>query len=200
MDLQQINIKVFTTEDSQINYENFIRVFNRWMAEGEPDEYLNYADYSFTHAGHGVLLISASTNYSIDAARSRHGFLYNRKHKVEGDNREKIRQAFTETLQRCVRVEEAEELENQVHLNGDEILFFINNRHIAPNTQEMLEAIQPDLTAVLSRCMAGTTLRLNLHLKTFGNGLRFKSLHVQAREFRICWQTWKITRIHSCGS
>ena len=151
MDLQQINIKVFTTEDSHINYENFIRVFNRWMAEGEPDEYLNYADYSFTHAGPGVLLISASTNYSIDAASSRHGFLYNRKHKVEGDNRAKIRQAFSETLQRCARLEEAEELEDEVHLNGDEILFMINNRHIAPNTQEIFEAVLPDLTAVLEQ-------------------------------------------------
>ena len=110
MDLQQINIKVFTTEDSQI----ITRILSGYSTDGwrkANDEYLNYADYSFTHAGPGVLLISASTNYSIDAARSRHGFLYNRKHKVEGDNREKIRQAFTETLQRCVRVEEAEELE-----------------------------------------------------------------------------------------
>ena len=162
MDLQQINIKVFTTEDSHINYENFIRVFNRWMAEGEPEEYLNYADYSFTEAGPGVLLISKGTNYSIDAARYRHGFLYNQKHKVEGDNRQKIHQAFTETLQRCVRIEEAEELENAVHLNGDEILFFINNRHIAPNTQEMFDAIQPDLTAVLEQMYGGDDFTVEL--------------------------------------
>lgn len=155
MDLQQINIKVFATEDSRISYENFIKVFNRWMAEGGPDEYLNYADYSFTHDGPGVLLIAKATNYSIDAARSRHGFLYNRKHKLDGDNREKIHHAFTETLQRCARLEESEELENEVHLNGDEILFFINNRHIAPNTREMFEAIQPDLTAVLEQMYGG---------------------------------------------
>ncbi len=155
MDLQQINIKVFVTEDSHINYENFIKVFNRWMAEGAPDEYLNYADYSFTHAGPGVMLISPSTNYSIDNARSRHGFLYNRKHKVEGENREKIHQAFVETLQRCLHLEAAEELENAVHLNGAEVLFMINNRHIAPNTQEMFEAIQPDLTTVLEQMYGG---------------------------------------------
>ena len=51
MDLQQINIKVFVTEDSRISYENFIKVFNRWMMEADQDDYLNYADYSFTHAG-----------------------------------------------------------------------------------------------------------------------------------------------------
>ena len=51
MDLQQINIKIFVSEDSQIVYTNFIKVFNRWMEEAEQDDYLNYADYSFTHAG-----------------------------------------------------------------------------------------------------------------------------------------------------
>ncbi len=160
MDLQQINIKVFVTEDSRINYENFIKVFNRWMAEADQDDYLNYADYSFTHAGPGVLLISKSVNYSIDNAQNRHGFLYNRKHKVEGDNREKIHQAFIETLKRCCRLEEAEELENEIHLNGDEILFMINNRHIALNTQEVFEAIQPDLTPVLERLYGGDNFTL----------------------------------------
>jgi hypothetical protein len=160
MDLQQINIKVFVTEDSHISYENFIKVFNRWMAEADQDNYLNYADYSFTHEGPGVLLISKSTNYSIDNARSRHGFLYNRKHKVEGDNREKTRQAFIETLQRCRRLEEAEELKNEVHLNGNEILFMINNRHIAPNTQEMFEAIKSDLAPVLEQMYGGNDFTL----------------------------------------
>ena len=88
MDLQQINIKVFVTEDSRISYENFIKVFNRWMTEADQDDYLNYADYSFTHAGPGVLLISKRANYSIDNAHNRHGFLYNRKHKTEGSNRQ----------------------------------------------------------------------------------------------------------------
>lgn len=151
MDLQQINIKVFVTKDSQVNYTNFIKVFNRWMAEADRDDYLNYADYSFTYAGPGVLLVSKGVNYSIDNAKNRHGFLYNQKHKVEGSNCEKIRQAFIETLQRCRHFEEAEELENEVQFNGDEILFMINNRHIAPNVQESFERIKPDLIFVLEQ-------------------------------------------------
>ena len=149
MDLQQINIKVFVTEDSRISYENFIKVFNRWMAEEDQDDYLNYADYSFTHAGPGVLLISKRANYSIDNAYNRHGFLYNRKHKTDGSNRQKLHQAFLETLQRCCRLQEAEELENEVRFNGDDILFMVNNRHIAPNTDESFEGIRQELSLVL---------------------------------------------------
>ncbi|MCZ6681530.1 MAG: hypothetical protein O7E52_30315 [Candidatus Poribacteria bacterium] len=151
MDLQQINIKVFVTEDSRVNYENFIKVFNKWMEEADQDDYLNYADYSHTVAGPGVLLISKRANSSIDNAQNRHGFLYNRKHKVEGDTREKIQNAFSETLRQCGRLEGEEDLEGEVQFNADEILFMVNNRHIAPNTPETFEAIKADLIPVLQQ-------------------------------------------------
>ena len=151
MDLQQINVKVFTTEDSKINYTNFIRVFNRWMEEADSDDYLNYADYSHVDAGPGVLLILKQANYSIDSAYHEYGFLYNRKHAVDGDNADKIREAFAEVLSKCEQLEAAAELEDAVHFNGADLLFMINNRHIAPNTAETAEAIQTELTPVLQQ-------------------------------------------------
>jgi len=160
MDLQQINIKIFATEDSHIDYQNFIKVFNRWMTEADQDDYLNYADYSFTHAGPGVLLVSKRANYSIDNALNSHGFLYNRKHNMDGNNRAKIHQVFVEALERTHRLEAAEELENKVHFNGDEILLFINNRHIAPNAQETLDVIKPDLVPILEQMYGGNGFTL----------------------------------------
>ncbi|MDE0089306.1 MAG: hypothetical protein OXU23_26570 [Candidatus Poribacteria bacterium] len=155
MDLQQINIKVFVTEDSKVNHTNFIKVFNRWMEEADSEDYLNYADYSHVDAGPGVLLILKQANYSIDSAYHEPGFLYNRKHNVEGDNVEKIRQALTETLSKCELLEASEELENAIHFNGSDILFMINNRHIAPNTAEAAEVIQADLEPVLKQMYGG---------------------------------------------
>ena len=151
MDLQQINIKVFSTEDSEVNYTNFIKVFNRWMEEADSDDFLNYADYSHVDAGPGVLLILKQANYSIDNAFHRPGFLYNRKHEVEGDNPEKIRLALAETLSKCQMLETAEELENAMQFNGNDILFMINNRNIAPNTPETADAIQGYLEPVLKQ-------------------------------------------------
>ena len=155
MDLQQINIKVFATEDSKINYTNFIKVFNRWMEEADSEDYLNYADYSHVDAGPGVLLILKQANYSIDNAYHKHGFLYNRKHAVEGDNADRIRQALTEVLSKCEQLEAAAELENAVHFNGADLLFMINNRHIAPNTSEIEESVQAELTPVLQQMYGG---------------------------------------------
>lgn len=155
MDLQQINIKVFVTEESTVNHTNFIKVFNRWMEEADSEDYLNYADYSHVDAGPGVLLILKQANYSIDSAFHEPGFLYNRKHNVEGDNVEKIRQALTETLSKCELLEASEELENAIHFNGSDILFMINNRHIAPNTAETADAIQADLEPVLKQMYGG---------------------------------------------
>ena len=151
MDLQQINVKVFTTEDSNINYTNFIKVFNRWMEEADSDDYLNYADYSHVDAGPGVLLILKQANYSIDNAYHEHGFLYNRKHAVDGDNADKIRQALTEVLSKCELLEAAAELEDAVHFDGAHLLFMINNRDVAPNTAEAAAAVQADLTPVLQQ-------------------------------------------------
>lgn len=151
MDLQQINIKVFATEDSSINYTNFIKVFNRWMEEGDSEDYLNYADYSHVDAGPGVLLILKQANYSIDNAYHQPGFLYNRKHAMEGDNAEKIRYALTEVLSKCEQLAASAELEDAVHFDGADILFMINNRHIAPNTPETAESIQAALTPVLQQ-------------------------------------------------
>ena len=98
-----------------------------------------------------MLLILKQANYSIDDAYHQSGFLYNRKHAVEGDNADKIRQALTEVLSKCEQLEASAELENAVHFSGGELLFMINNRHIAPNTPETAASIQADLTPVLQQ-------------------------------------------------
>ena len=111
----RLTLRFSATEDSKINYTNFIKVFNRWMEEADSEDYLNYADYSHVDAGPGVLLILKQANYSIDNAYYEQGFLYNRKHAVEGDNADKIRQALTEVLSKCEQLEAAAELEDAVH-------------------------------------------------------------------------------------
>ena len=106
-------------------------------------------------AGPGVLLILKQANYSIDSAYHQPGFLYNRKHAVEGDNAEKIRQALAEVLSKCELLEASAELENAVHFNGADLLFMINSRHVAPNTPETAASIQAELTPVLEQMYGG---------------------------------------------
>ena len=149
MDLQQINIKIFVSEDSQIVYTNFIKVFNRWMEEAEQDDYLNYADYSFTHAGPGVLLISKQANYSIDYSDLQHGFLYNQKHNISGGNQEKIHNSYIKALSLAEKLQSSSELEEQVRFDGNQTLFFINNRNIATNTDKSFELVQEELRPIL---------------------------------------------------
>lgn len=155
MDLQQINIKVFVTEDSTVNYTNFIKVFNRWMEEADSDDYLNYADYSHVEDGPGVLMILKQANYSIDNAFQEQGLLYNRKHDVDGDNAGKIRDALAETLSKCEQLEASEELENAIQFDGSDILFMINNRNLAPNTADIAASVQSDLEPVLQKMYGG---------------------------------------------
>jgi len=41
-------------------------------------------------------------------------------------------------------------LENAVRFDGSHILFIINNRHVAMNTDETFQVIQPDLQPILA--------------------------------------------------
>ena len=128
MDLQQINVQGFLqTEDSEINYTSFIKVFNRWMEEADSDDYLKLRRLLARRCRDpGVLLILKQANYSIDNAFPRTRFSSTiGKHAVEGNNAEKIRQALVEVLSKCEDLEAAAELENAVHFNGTNLLFMI---------------------------------------------------------------------------
>jgi hypothetical protein len=59
-------------------------------------------------------------------------------------------------------LEEAEELENEVRFNGDDILFMVNNRHIAPNTDESFEGIRQELSFVLQQMYGSNDFTLEL--------------------------------------
>ena len=70
--------------------------------------------------------------------------------------------------------------------SGEELLFMINNRRTAPNTPEMFEAIQSELTPCLNRCTGVPISRLSAHLKMNVNDLQFGFLPVHTVRFRSC--------------
>jgi len=49
----------------------------------------------------------------------------------------------------AAKLQSSDELESQVRFDGNQILFFINNRNIAMNTNESFELIQAELNPVL---------------------------------------------------
>ncbi|OGQ93276.1 MAG: hypothetical protein A2253_12010 [Deltaproteobacteria bacterium RIFOXYA2_FULL_55_11] len=154
MDLQRINVKFFVENPDGILLTDFIRIFNSWI-QASDGEYYDIADYHHVHAGPGVLLIAHEANISIDNTGNRLGLLYNRKQPLSGNNREKLDFVFRSALEFCRRIEEEPAPQGKIKFGGNEFLFLINDRLLAPNSAATFRAVSPDLEKIAKTLYAG---------------------------------------------
>ncbi|HEY3305959.1 MAG TPA: hypothetical protein VGL70_20740 [Candidatus Binatia bacterium] len=159
MDLQKINVKIFIADPSPIQAESFIEIFNSWIQDSD-GEYYDLADYSHVPAGTGILLVAHEANVGIDNSDNRWGLLYSRKQPAVGSNREKLQAAFMTALEYCRRIELEPLLQGRVRFRGDEANVLVNDRLLAPNTEDTFAAIRPDVEALARVLYAGSDFSL----------------------------------------
>ena len=159
MDLQKISVKFFVASPDGVRLAEFIEIFNSWI-QGSDGDYYDVADYSHMEAGPGILLISHEAHTSMDNTGGRLGLLYNRKRPLSGSNEEKLRFVFKTALDFCRRIENEPALQGRLKFQANEILFLINDRLLAPNTEETLQAVQPDLERLAGALYAGARFTL----------------------------------------
>jgi hypothetical protein len=148
MDIQQVNVKFFVENPDSVDLEAFLTIFNNWIQSHATEELLvDVADYRHVFAGPGVVLIGHEANYSLDNAGDRLGLLYNRKADVPGTNHERLRQAIRAALLAAQRLE----AEQKLKFSGQEAQVIINDRLIAPNSQETFAALEPDLKVLFNQ-------------------------------------------------
>ena len=137
-------------------------------------------------------------NVSIDNTENRLGLLYNRKQPLQGSNREKLRWVFNTALASCRRIEEESALKGRIKFLGNEALLFINDRLLAPNTEETFLAVRPDIEHlarvmyggndfVLERDTGDPRRRFSVHIRTsasFDVATLFRNLEKQGQEAR----------------
>lgn len=160
MDLQGINIKFFAADANGLAPTDFIHVFNSWV-QASNGEYYDIADYSHVHAGPGVLLIAHEANISMDYTGNRLGLLYNRKQPLGGGNIEKLEFVFETALEFCHLIENEPAFKERIRFRGNEALFLINDRLLAPNTKESLRALRPDLEKLAGKLYGGAPFSLD---------------------------------------
>ena len=153
LDLQKISVKFFVAGSSVVRPEALIPVFNSWI-QGSDGRYYDVADYSHIHAGPGIVLIAYEANVSLDENGNRPGLLYSSKQPLRGSNRDKLRSVFGSALDYCRRIEKEPALDGRVKFLGNEALLFINDRLLAPNTEETFDSVKADLKE-LARAIYG---------------------------------------------
>ncbi len=143
--MQHINVKIFARE-ADIRLGDAIPVFHRWIQDRACEEMLvDVADYQHVPNGPGVMLIAHEANYSLDQTEGRLGLLYNRKGVLDGDTQDNLRQAFRAALAACRRLEEEPPFRGRLRFDPGECEVLINDRLIAPNTEETWQALRPEL-------------------------------------------------------
>ncbi|HSE90407.1 MAG TPA: hypothetical protein VLJ79_29640 [Candidatus Binatia bacterium] len=162
MELQKINVKVFTAEPNKVPLTDFIDVFHGWI-QATDGVYLDVADYSHMQAGPGIVLVADDANVSIDETDNRRGLLYSQKSKLGGSNLEKLSAVLRSALENCQRLEQEPALRGKLRFAGNQVEILVNDRLVARNTEETFDEIRPEIDFLARRLYSTTnfTLRWN---------------------------------------
>jgi hypothetical protein len=164
MELQKINVKVFTEEPNPVPLTDFIDVFHGWI-QATDGVYHDVADYSHMRAGPGIVLVADDANVSIDETDHRRGLLYSQKRKLSGSNLEKLTTVLRFALENCQRLEQEPALRGKLRFAGNQVQILVNDRLVAPNTLEAFEKVRPEID-FLARCLyASTNFTLSCNAK-----------------------------------
>jgi len=148
--MQHIHIKLFVENAEGIKIADAIGVFHRWIqTSAVPGLLIDVADYSHVVNGPGVVLIGHEAFYSLDLAKGRLGFLYQRRTKAEGSDAESLRDALAEARAAAERLAQEPEFAGKLRFRQDELAIALNDRLLYPATGETWAAVEPALRAVL---------------------------------------------------
>lgn len=159
--IQHVNVKFFLNNGSGINEDDLIKVFHTWIQGQKLDDLLiDVADYSHVPEGPGIMLIGHNAFYSVDHAEGRPGVLFNRRTAVEGSSKEAFVAAIETAKKICVMLKTEERLKGSVNFVTNELQIIVNDRHLAPNTDETLAELKPDIEAALKQTLGDATYSL----------------------------------------
>lgn len=157
IELQHINVKLLVRDPEKVDLEAVVPVFHSWIQGQIFDELLlDVADYSHVPDGPGVVLIGHEADYALDNTDGRLGVRYNRKAPWPGSDRERLVQATRSALNALQRLEQ----DFNLHFNNRGIEIIINDRLLAPNTDETRKAAQPEIKEFLDLLLAGAEYSL----------------------------------------
>ena len=156
MELQKINVKVFTAAPTRVPLTDFIDIFHGWI-QATDGVYHDVADYSHMSGGPGIVLVANDANVSIDEIGGRRGLLYSQKSKLPGSNLQKLSATVRSALENCRRLEQEPALGGKLKFSGNEVEIVLNDRLVAPrNTEEAFEMIRSEVD-FFARCLYAST-------------------------------------------
>jgi hypothetical protein len=177
--IRHVNVKVFPTDAAESVLAAAPAVFHRWIRDGVCEELLiDVADYRHVPSGPGVVLVGHEANYSLDNGGGRLGLLYNRKAPIEAGAEENLSQALGAALAACRRLEAEPEFAGGLQFgSAHELEIIVNDRALAPNTDEAFAALKP----AIERALAATYGPVEFGFERLGGARERLRIAVHAR-------------------
>ena len=148
MELQHLDVKLPLDPPSPAELEALIPIFHQWIRDGDGDELLiDVADFRHVNGGPEVILIGHEGNYALDNTDGRPGLRYTRKTALPGTNAERLGQAIGALAKARRRLEAEPALAGKLRLDRHAMASRITVRHLAPNRQETLGGLAPEIAA-----------------------------------------------------
>ena len=158
MEPHKLQLKIFTERAEGLSPEAFIVIFHGWIRDKLlPELMIDVANYAHVPKGPGVALIGHGNDYFIDEGDGRLGLLYSRK-RAAPEPGARISDAFRRTLHAASLLERDATLAargSRLRFRTDELLFRVNDRLEAPNTEASFAAIKPQLEGFARELFAG---------------------------------------------
>jgi hypothetical protein len=157
MDPHKLQLKIYLTPESArtLDVEALIPVFHRWIKQRAlPELMIDVANYQHVPKGPGVVLIGHGADYFLDEGEGRPGLLHNRKRAGLAPG-ERLADLARRTLHAAALLEKDLALTGKIKFATNELLFRVNDRLAAPNTDATLAALRPELETLARTLFAG---------------------------------------------
>ena len=143
--LVKFDLKVLAAGATEVEAEEFIPVFHRWITERLlPELLIDVADYSHVHEGPGVLLVGHDAIYAYDLSRGEPGLLYSRRHEsgaeLEGIGSldDRLRSLLDSAFRACDLIEAEDQLGGRVVFDRHRLELRVNDRLFASDERTAL--------------------------------------------------------------
>jgi hypothetical protein len=159
-EVHRIGVKVFCTEGAELDLEELIPVFHRWIQQRRTSHMLvDVADYTHVPSGPGILLVAHEANTMVDDLGGRRGLTFYRKQPLAGALGERLLAVSRDAVAAAQMLAAEPELAGRLAFSGAELLVYFNDRLNAPNTDACFAALKPELTKLFDRALgAGVKL------------------------------------------
>ena len=150
--LEKFCVKFYVADPQGVELLDLIPVFHSWIqAQAVAGLLIDVADYIHVPDGPGIVLVGHEADYSLDRAEGPLGLLYNRKRLGQGSNTDRLCAGLRNALKACHLLEG----QASMRFDGHRFRFMGNDRLVTPNDDVTLDALRPDLDAVLALLYPG---------------------------------------------